>query len=334
MITLDFLHGLGVRNLQQAGGEIRGSCPVAATSGFHKNKTDARPSWSINVETGVSFCATCEKGWSLWRIAVLLTGSEEAARQALAKASLSDTIARADRVATRWTPVQDYDLSRTKIRDPQYDRNLDIEIAVWADEPMPPYMAGRGFSDETCAALGIGFDRVRNRVTFPIYEDDLLVGIVGRTVLSTVQPKYWFYHQLEKGQYLYVPKTFFGEMRDEHLLFVVEGPTDAARWATRGRPFSMACCGAHATETQARKIIEASDNCGLQPVLCFDNDPAGRRAVKRTAAAIRGRVDRYDPLVFVYPSESVKDPGELPPDAETRVERFSSWLSRYPATAA
>lgn len=322
MITEELLLALGVQNTKPAGTEIRGSCPQANDPTKHA-KGDSRPSWSINVETGFSFCAGCAQGWSLRSLVQTLAADPSMVDTLLEAAKEGESRALSAKFMAEDAAPRAFTVSREEPGLP-HARVLDIQVAVWADADSP-YMESRGFDRAVCAKNLVGWDETRRRVTFPVYDEDVLVGVVGRAVDEGVQPKYWFYDRLKKGQCVYAPRWCRGPYHRESLLYVVEGPTDALRLAQKGYPWVVAPFGARVTKTQQRIISRMAVELDSRVVLLFDNDPAGRVATMQAGTALRGRVPGDECLVGRLPPRA-KDPGKLRPVHSKRPFRTMPFL--------
>lgn len=341
MISVELLEGLGLVNLKPAGNEIRGACPNKDDPASHP-RGDSRPSWSISVQSGFSFCPACWKGWSFESLLRQLCPDRGRADALLKRAEALGVVSKAQAALRGLMKVGPYRISKAPAPKIARDRNLEIAMAVFG-RTYPEYMRGRGFSEEVCQMNGIGFDPMLRRVTFPIYDEGKLVGAVGRATEDGQMPKYHFYHHLHKGECLYVPVTLpWYAPRLLRALFVVEGPTDALRLTTLGVPFVVASLGAAMTETQLSLVSRISCDFELQTVLFFDNpkvDPAGARATARTGRALRGRVYRNEPLVGRYPDpvegeRPFKDPGDLPQGTPFVFDSYATWVARNPHVAA
>jgi 5S rRNA maturation endonuclease (ribonuclease M5) len=96
------------------------------------------------------------------------------------------------------------------------------------------YFFERGFTKKTVKECLIGWDRVRKRVTIPIFHPDgELAGIIGRAVLEQKtkayrkvygnQPKYYIYDNFPIGEVLYGSHEFHS---DDDTAILVEGTLD------------------------------------------------------------------------------------------------------------
>lgn len=305
MITADFIRGLGLNQVRDAGTEVRASCPLPQNHAHG----DSTPSWSINVETGVSYCAGCGRGFSFHSLLRILCKDEKEVGRLLELARIEETRAKARRIGRYAEP---YALPGECVAD-DYDRNLEVSLAVWSQE-QHSYMESRGFPHRLCVQQQIGYDTLRRRVVFPIRSRMKVVGAVGRGVDDNVQPKYWFYHRLQKGKYFYYPQVFSPRM-DFGALWLVEGPTDALRLHQFGYGSVNAIFGRRITTNQIIQVVRFVSAAQVPLVLCFDNDDAGQECTEHALSVFRGRVPGMECAVAKYPAR-YKDPGALPVDGK------------------
>jgi DNA primase len=126
------------------------------------------------------------------------------------------------------------------------------------------------------------YDRFRGRVTFPITDRRGRVIAFGARALGAAEPKYLnspdtpLFH---KGQVLYGMATAWPVARKAERLVVVEGYMDVIALVRAGIEEAVAPLGTALTEAQIALIW----NMAPEPVLCFDGDAAGARAMARAA---------------------------------------------------
>lgn len=181
------------------------------------------------------------------------------------------------------------------------DRDLMPEgrFARYADS-VPVYAINRGLTVETCKAWGLGHDKKRGCLVFPVRRrDGKLVGITGRYYIKDPPTKYHNYAGLNKTRYIY----------GEHMLemnkpiIVCEGQIDAIiTWQHLGLP-TVASLGEGFSLAHTKMI------CNHTPprvYLFLDNDQAGRMAAEKIEHQLNGRV----PIKIMLPPPGM-DPGEL-----------------------
>jgi DNA primase len=174
------------------------------------------------------------------------------------------------------------------------------------------YLKGRGLTGATAARFGIGYapagwqglagafdryddkalvecglvvenegkryDRFRDRVVFPIFNQrGLVVGFGGRVMAGDEGPKYLNSPEtpvFEKGRELYGLPQARDAIRAANRVVVVEGYMDVVMLAQHGVQNVVATLGTATTPVHVQKLLKQSD----EVVFCFDGDAAGRRA--------------------------------------------------------
>jgi 5S rRNA maturation endonuclease (ribonuclease M5) len=187
-------------------------------------------------------------------------------------------------------------------RLPQKDRDVMAEARMdrYANK-VPPYAVHvRGITIPTCKYWGLGSDKNRGCLVFPIRRyDGKLVGLSGRYHIKNPPTKYHNYAGLDKTRYLY----------GEHLLkqgepiIICEGQIDAIiTWQHLQIP-TLAILGEGFSQNHARTISAFNP----PHVYIFpDNDPAGHLCADKLEHGLRGRV----PLKLMLPPFKM-DPGDL-----------------------
>lgn len=177
------------------------------------------------------------------------------------------------------------------------------------------YLKGRGLTGEIAARFGLGYapedwqglkaavedysasalkecglvidsdegrryDRFRDRVMFPIFDQrGNVIGFGGR-VIGQGEPKYLNSPEtplFEKGRELYGLFHARRAIRDVNTVIVVEGYMDVVALAQSGVENAVATLGTATTPMHVEKLLRMADNL----VFCFDGDKAGRRAAWR-----------------------------------------------------
>lgn len=127
---------------------------------------------------------------------------------------------------------------------------------------------------------GRRYDRLRDRITFPIRDSrGRVVGFGGR-VLGDDKPKYLNSPEtpvFHKGRELY--GLFEARQANRHLtdILVVEGYMDVIALAQQGITNAVATLGTATTEDHLKRLFRIVN----QVVFCFDGDNAGRKAAWR-----------------------------------------------------
>ncbi|MEW5726413.1 MAG: DNA primase [Pseudomonadota bacterium] len=129
---------------------------------------------------------------------------------------------------------------------------------------------------------GASFDFFRGRVTFPVADRRGRVVAFGARTLGDGQPKYLnspdtpLFH---KGSMLYGLAHARETARERNLVLAVEGYMDVIALHEAGFTYAVAPLGTALTEAQIEELWRLAD----EPLLCFDGDAAGQRAMARAA---------------------------------------------------
>ncbi len=156
---------------------------------------------------------------------------------------------------------------------------------------------------------GRPYDRFRGRVTFPIRSVDGRLVAFGGRALPGVEPKYL---NSPEGALFHKRSTLFmldqarRQIDTEDTAIVVEGYFDCLSLHRAGITNAVATLGTALTEQHAARLRRAG-----RVVLCYDADPAGRRAAE-TAARVLLASERRDSATSV--EVMVLPPGEDPDD--------------------
>ena len=127
-------------------------------------------------------------------------------------------------------------------------------------------------------------DRLRDRLTFPIADDQgRVIAFGGRIIASDVDaPKYLNTPETElykKCEALYRIHDARASIHKHKRAIVVEGYMDALSLAAAGVDEVVACCGTAMTDFHLKKLLKWSDEI----VMLFDGDQAGAKASARTS---------------------------------------------------
>lgn len=129
---------------------------------------------------------------------------------------------------------------------------------------------------------GASFDFFRGRVTFPVTDRRGRVVAFGARTLGDGQPKYLnspdtpLFH---KGAMLYGLAHAREHARSLGVALAVEGYMDVIALHQAGFQYAVAPLGTALTEQQIEELWRLAD----EPILCFDGDNAGQRAMARAA---------------------------------------------------
>jgi DNA primase len=210
---------------------------------------DSHPSFSINLETGVGFCFTCEY-----------------------------------KVNKNFWIDENADNYDELIRESQYNQ---IKRRLKKDEKneykfiLPPKNAEvpdgwRGLKKEIIEKYQLyitHYGLYKNRVIFPFYEGEKLVGFNSRALYPDMQPKYLYAKNIDLKSIVY-PDFGYSD-----TIVVVEGVMDALSLIQDGIP-AIANLGLalNFNENKIEKLLRK----GVTKIyLMFDNDKAGKEAYKK-----------------------------------------------------
>ena len=151
------------------------------------------------------------------------------------------------------------------------------------------------------------YDRVRDRIMFPIRSvAGEVIGFGGR-VLDAGEPKYLNSPETPvfvKGRELYGLHEARQALRERGYALVVEGYMDVVALAQLGFPNAVATLGTACTEEHVRKLLRFTDRI----VFSFDGDAAGRRAAGRALeAALPHATDTRSVKFLFLPTEHDPD---------------------------
>jgi DNA primase len=294
---------------------------IAAACPFHKGGQERRPSFWISRTSGDWGCFACaEHGPDLKALLHAL---------GVKKSSLENVIDEAVKEARREQNIKKAE-RRRKARAEFRGMHILPEALLGVYEYCPVKLLDEGFDEETLKAHDIGFDRDRQRITFPLRDVfGNLVGISGRTVEPGAYPKYkiyegwhetdgirspgelgeWFPEYSVDGirDHLWRSHFFYRDIFDDKSkrLIIVEG-YKAAMWLvqfSRQRPewgwwFNTgALMGARMSSAQERLVRRM----GTETWIFLDNNDAGRTGTE----AIGDRLGNSTFPVYLcrYPEE-------------------------------
>lgn len=172
----------------------------------------------------------------------------------------------------------------------------------------PDYYIKRGFSKEILEEFDVGLctDKttlMRNRVVFPVYIGDKMIGCTGRTVVN--DPSKWIVSKgFSKSHHLYGFWKTEEFIRKSQTIILVEGQGDVLKLYESGIKNVAGIFGTALSEAQEFLIQKTG---ALNLVILMDDDEAGRKA--------REDIRKKMSFLFnVYDVYSQKDPGDMTRD--------------------
>jgi DNA primase len=303
-----------------AGGNVIMKCP------FHKEGQERRPSFSVNIDLGLFHCFTCHVAGDVRYLLRLLGLSRHEIDVELAVIKpLLDENRR-----LREFQKEHFFSSRDPFKAVQALPEELLGVFDWC----PQLLLDAGFSMDLLRDYEVGFDRIQQRITYPLRDMyGSLAGIVGGKTLPQQQPKYLVYeggrrdektkrlvpghfgpwfdkmfpgyrcenHDLIWNYHRVYPKLLSEMSEDADTVVLVEG-FKACLWMIQsGFPNTVALMGSYVSEAQQRLL----HRLGSRVYLLFDNDEAGRKATRRIGSLLwrplQGRLK-----VVEYPPEDVQ----------------------------
>ena len=158
--------------------------------------------------------------------------------------------------------------------------------------------------------IPVPYDKFRDRVMFPITDvRNRVIAFGGRALEKDVPAKYMNSPEtplFHKGDNLYNLATARQATHNGAALIVVEGYVDVIAMVTTGFAGSVAPLGTALTENQLALLWKMSD----EPILCFDGDKAGQKAMWRAADLAMPHLKPGKSLRFALLPEG-QDPDDL-----------------------
>lgn len=304
-----------------ASGEFIAPCP------FHKGGRERRPSFGLNLQTGLSFCHTCHQGWSF--------------RTLLFDLGLGPR--RVDHEMAKVPP----EFSSPARRRCTFKGELEFTAGdVLPETLLAPYrkrcpsrLLRAGFDRDTLRHFEVGYDRGEERVIYPVRNHrGSLINIIGRVHehrRGEGQPKHFPLMReirgfLDDRQWKPGPKRYLWNLHRIYptafhhgidQVIVVEGFKQLMWVWQAGYKNVVALLGSHVSRAQ-RSLLHM---LGCDLLLFLDNDPAGREGTLEIAKRMIGiqmvRVCEYPVDERQQPDgldeEQIRDCIENPVDLRT-----------------
>lgn len=306
-ISVSAVVGRRVRLAKKGRGEFLGLCP------FHNEKS---PSFTVNEDKGFYHCFGCgAHGDALgFEMQINHLSFSDAVERLAQEAGLE---------VPQATPEQRIrEAKRSSLHDATEAATQFYEAKLWAAEGREAlaYLRKRGLTDAIIRKFRLGyspdsreaikraimseqipeamllevgllkkpegngpsFDFFRGRVMFPVMDRKNRVVAFGARIMGEGQPKYLnspdtpLFH---KGQTLYGLNFARQMARERNVAVAVEGYMDVIALYQAGFEFAVAPLGTALTEGQMEELWRLCD----EPILSFDGDNAGQRAMARAS---------------------------------------------------
>ena len=181
---------------------------------------------------------------------------------------------------------------------------LGYSLNQW--EALYNYLISKGYKDDEIETTGlIGkkknnngyFDKMRNRIIFPIIDiRSRVIGFGGRVIDDTM-PKYLNSPDtvvFNKGDHLYGINLVDKHSNRKRIL-LVEGYMDVIALASKGINYSVASLGTALTPRQAKLL----SRYGQEVYICYDGDDAGTKATLKAIDILKGQ--GVNPRIVLLP---------------------------------
>ncbi len=289
--------------LTKKGGNLFGLCP------FHNEKT---PSFSVSPEKQIYHCFGCGKGGGVVNFIMEIenlsfpeavkfladragmTVPEDGQDQELPR--LRKRMLELNKEAARWFHAQLSEPAGQKAAAYLQKRRISRKTAMnfglgyapdsW--DALLKAMEAKGFTAEELIRAGLAsrgktpgsaYDKFRDRLIFPVLDvRGEVLGFSGRALADGQEPKY-----LNSPETMVFSKrrSLYGIHRAKNTkrgsILLVEGNVDVVTLHQAGFDNAVASMGTALTTEQTRLISRYAKEI----VLCYDNDPAGRKATER-----------------------------------------------------
>lgn len=244
--------------------EIIHSCLLNRVEPHHSND-DQNPSAAANIDKGTYVCYSSGLGCDIVHLVMKLEGKESFAEALgvvggfLTGSTQEAAALQAELDKVFATAVHAYSLNL-----PSYDTRI---LQQWL---VPhPYWGQRGITEDTIELLHLGFDAHEQRIVFPHYVQDKLVGWQKRVIPGLTRPEFPKYRNspgFPKSETLYAH-----DLCDPGgPVMVVESPMSVARAYSIGLRNVTATFGAKVSQAQIA-LLKGHEKV----IVWFDADPAG-----------------------------------------------------------
>jgi len=275
---------------------------------FHEDKT---PSFSINKETGLWICFTCnslgleEGSGNFVKLVMLLEScSYESAKKIIYKNEDAETVV--ERLTKKINNVINKE-HEVIIKNLDIKIELPQEFELFTDiKQCPKYLLNR-LHWKTITHFKLGICRegyYKNRIIIPIYHNEEIVGFQARWIGNADEAevkRYLFASGFVTNNYLFN----YDGVKDCKALILVEGSINVM--SMREKNFS-AVAAFSAKDLSIRQLKLLVDLGLDELIICFDNDRnnVGQTSAKRNMKKLR---NYFDVSIMSLPLE--KDPNDL-----------------------
>lgn len=185
-----------------------------------------------------------------------------------------------------------YELNRKEVFNAPYDiSRLGPKFSI---------NSYRGFNKEILDKFGVYYSQDFNRILFTIYNEN---GIeIGASLRATGDEKPKWVHQpksIKTGEVLYNLNNIKGKFKE---VYIVEGMIDVINLNKIGIENVVCSFGSNLTRKQVYLLMNYFESI----ILFFDNDKAGKKAIRKS-------IEKYNKMINidVMLLEDINDPGEI-----------------------
>ena len=267
-------------------GNLLISCPI------HKSGCENNPSCTVAISTetdlepGFAHCFTCGYSAPLSQLITDVFNEEDV--------SFGEEWIK-ERFGTTLVSSVEY-LPEIVLEKPKVEKTFLDESVLTQYDYYHPYMWYRKLSKEVVDMFRVGYDKHRDAITFPVYDEKhRLVMVTARSVNTK---RFWIPPGIQKPIYLldYIIKNNITKV------IVTEGQLDALTAWSYGFP-AVATMGCPSDEH-----IKLLNSCGLRVIITmFDNDAAGENFARRLKKYLRNDIF----LLHAKLPEGTKDINDL-----------------------
>ncbi len=294
--------------LKKTGRNYFGLCP------FHAEKT---PSFSVAQDKQIFHCFGCGEGGNVFSFIMKMEGLAfpDAVRELANRAGMTlPYVGNSDverykrnkkerlREALEWTAkfyrhyLQQPQSAGASAREYLYMRGLTVDVIEQFSLGFAPgkglkaFLFKKGFSEQEMIEAGLlndkAYDRFRNRIIYPIWDQRGAVIAFGGRIMGEGMPKYLNSPEtilFDKGKNLYALHLAREAIRKEKQAIIFEGYMDVIAAHQSGLTTAVASLGTSLTEAQARLLRNQAE----EVVIVFDADSAGQAAAWRGLQTLR-----------------------------------------------
>ena len=265
-------------SIQTASGEeLNVYCP------FHKNTHSA--AMYINVRTGLWQCfnPSCGKKGNFRQLYFNLTGKQ------YSKNVINDNYNLEKQLNNYLYKIEEIEELSIDTVSVDYDSQINLLQT----------MLERGLTVETLKHFEVGFSVEKNRVVVPVRSHNYkLVGLIGRAVDSSQQPRYLYNKGFKRAEVLFN----IHNAKNHGTVIITEGSVDCMFVHQAGYPNTVATLGAAVSKNQGDMLKRFFDKI----ILFCDNDEAGIAMQCAMIEMCRGK----EISVASIP-DGLKDPAEM-----------------------